>query len=238
MNVNIIRHLPTQNTMVVGGNFSSVGSLSCSSVCALNTASLQWNSLGTGLVGEVYDMVMVNNKLVATGNMTLNNSSLPIAQFDFDKNSWGPFATAELPGPSRAISYDNLTNYLYISGQTQDTSATYFRIWNGQQFNAPVNDLGPGSMINKLSMLPVRNTTAQNIVLASGFINLGPLGNVSAAFYDGKDWIPYFITSNANGEASTSLSSLFFLDPPYITAIIKRKQNIHRNMATYLSFLF
>jgi hypothetical protein len=46
--------------MIVGGNFSSVGSLTCSSVCAFNTANLQWNSLGTGLVGEVSDMALVN----------------------------------------------------------------------------------------------------------------------------------------------------------------------------------
>lgn len=221
-NVNIIRHVPTQNSMVVGGNFSAVGSLACSSVCAFNTGSLQWNSLGSGLVGEVYDMVMINNKLVTSGNMTLNNSPLPIAQFDFDKNSWGPFATAELPGPSRAISYDNITNYLYISGQMQNSSDSYLRIWNGQQFDAPAHELGPGSFISKLSMLPLKNaSSSQNILLASGFINLGELGNVSAAFYDGKSWIPYLVTSNSNGETATSLSSLFFLDQPYIKAVIK-----------------
>lgn len=156
--------------------------------------------------------------------MTLNNSPLPIAQFDFDKNSWGPFATAELPGPSRAISYDNITNYLYISGQMQNSSDSYLRIWNGQQFDAPAHELGPGSFISKLSMLPLKNaSSSQNILLASGFINLGELGNVSAAFYDGKSWIPYLVTSNSNGETATSLSSLFFLDQPYIKAVIKSK---------------
>lgn len=54
---------------------------------------------------------------MASGNFTLNNSPLPIAQFDFTKNTWGPFGTAELPGPSQYLSYDNITNYLYISGQ-------------------------------------------------------------------------------------------------------------------------
>lgn len=46
--------------MVVGGNFSSVGSLTCSSVCAFNTGNFQWNSLGIGLAGEVSDMLLVN----------------------------------------------------------------------------------------------------------------------------------------------------------------------------------
>lgn len=67
--------MPTQNAMVVGGNFSSVGSLPCLSVCSFNTASLQWNSLGSGLIGEVNDMIVVDvsNKLKTKKN---DNSNL------------------------------------------------------------------------------------------------------------------------------------------------------------------
>lgn len=69
-------------------------------------------------------------------------------------------------------------------------------------------------------MLPLIDGNT-NILLATGFINLGELGNVSAAFYDGKSWIPYLVASNANGDSIPTMSSLFFLDQPYISAIIK-----------------
>lgn len=98
--------------------------------------------------------------------------------------------------------------------------ATYLRIWDGQQFKAPVVELGSGSVISKLTLLPLTDTKT-NILLVSGFINLGDMGNVSAAFYDGKIWIPYLVTSNDNGDSISTLSSLFFLDQPYIPAIIK-----------------
>lgn len=49
--------------MVIGGNFSSVDSIVCSSVCSLNTISLQWSNLGSGLAGEVYDFILINVKM-------------------------------------------------------------------------------------------------------------------------------------------------------------------------------
>ncbi|KAI8066107.1 cortical protein marker for cell polarity-domain-containing protein [Thamnidium elegans] len=221
--VNVIRHIPTQNSMIVGGHFGTVGSLPCSSICALNTGNMQWNNLGSGLIGEVYDFLLIDEKLVTTGNLSLNDSPIHIAQFDFKKNTWGPFDTANLPGPSRALSYDNLTNHLYISGETDKTSNAYLRIWDGHQFNLPAVELGPGSVISKMTMLPATNDTSkQNVLLATGFINLGELGNVSAAFYDGQAWIPYLVTSGANGDSVASLSSLFFLDQPYIATVIKK----------------
>lgn len=75
-----------------------------------------------------------------------------------------------------------------------------------------------------MTMLPATNDTSkQNVLLATGFINLGELGNVSAAFYDGQTWIPYLVTSDADGNGVASLSSLFFLDQPYIATVIKSK---------------
>jgi hypothetical protein len=220
--VNIIRHISTQNTMIIGGKFTSLDSMSCSSICSINIKSLQWSTLGSGLTGEVNDVQLINQKLVATGNISLNNSPLTIAEYDFDKNTWGPFGTANLPGPSSSLSYDNITNHVYISGHMNgDYAATYIRIWDGQQFITPKNELGSGSTISSLSMLPVftTNTSSKNVLLVSGFINLGTLGNVSAAFFDGDDWIPYLVTSDANGDISSGLNEIFYLEQiPFIAS--------------------
>ncbi|KAL9555281.1 hypothetical protein MBANPS3_002434 [Mucor bainieri] len=221
--VHIVRHIAARNTMVIGGNFSSVGSLSCACVCSLDISSLQWSSLGSGLVGQVQDVQWINGKLVATGNISLNNSPLTIAEYDYAKSTWGPFGTANLPGPSSALSFDNNTQHVYVSGQSSDASAsTYIRVWDGQQFITPKAELGPGSSISGLSMLPLTTTNAssQNALLVSGFINLGTLGNVSAAFFDGDQWTPYLVTATDNAASSSSrsaLSSVFYLEQiPFI----------------------
>lgn len=42
--------------IVVGGNFSNAGSLSCETICVLDPSTHQWQNLGdNGLSGEVLD---------------------------------------------------------------------------------------------------------------------------------------------------------------------------------------
>ncbi|RCI03412.1 hypothetical protein CU098_005698 [Rhizopus stolonifer] len=213
--VNTIRHVPSLNMMVIGGRFNSIDTAPCTSICGISTTNHSWTTLGSGLAGEVVDIQPINNSLiVASGNLTLDNSSLLIAKYDFKQNTWGPLGTADLPGPSRHIAFDNITQNLYIAGEAN--GSTFLRVWDGQQFMAPDSQLGPGSIIQQLTMLPVMDASAQNILLASGFLNLGTYGNVSAAFFDGKNWIPYLVTSGAQGSSSdVSLGSLFYLDQPY-----------------------
>ncbi|KAI8878452.1 hypothetical protein K501DRAFT_31212 [Backusella circina FSU 941] len=215
--VNMIRHFASQNSIVIGGNFTQVGTLSCASICSLNLKTLQWNALGTGLSGQIFDLNEIDGKLVATGELTLNNNPLQIAEYDFSKNTWGPFSTADLPGPSQYMIYDTAKKSLYITGQGNDSD--YLRIWDGSQFNSPNTDLGAGSSINQLSLLPL-SENENNILLASGFLNLGDK-NVSAAFYDGEDWIPYLVSSSGY-DSDTTLSGLFYLSQPQIVTVINR----------------
>ncbi|KAI7897873.1 cortical protein marker for cell polarity-domain-containing protein [Cokeromyces recurvatus] len=219
-NVNMIRYIHEQDRIIVGGSFNSIGSISCSSICSFNPNSLQWSPLDSGLVGEVIDFQFINGKLVTSGNFTLNNSPLLIAEYDFNRNTWGPFGSANLPGPSKVISYDDISKQLYVSGQVNNSA--YLRIWNGQKFITPSNELGLGSDIVGLTTVPIVNTSAaQNVILASGLINLGSLGNVSAAFFDGENWIPYLVASDSNGISSTSIRNAFYLQQPYIVKNIK-----------------
>jgi hypothetical protein len=41
------------NTVIVAGTFAQAGSLSCQSICSLDTNLMQWNALGDGIQGEV-----------------------------------------------------------------------------------------------------------------------------------------------------------------------------------------
>ncbi|KAI9283270.1 cortical protein marker for cell polarity-domain-containing protein [Sporodiniella umbellata] len=226
--VNVVLSSSSDNQIIIGGNFSSIGNFSCPVVCMLGTADYQWTALGSGLSGEVTDIKFIDDKLVATGNMTLNKSPITIAEYDFSKKVWGPFATANLPGPSVALTHDNITKNTYISGQNAANDTTYLRVWNGQQFNPIDHGLGYGSVISKIYSIPVKHDATQNTLLATGFINLGKMGNVSAAFFDGKSWIPYLVTSSSTplsssslGKSNALLSGLFYFDLPHVASVIK-----------------
>lgn len=58
--VNIARKNPDGTGILVGGRFTHVGSLSCPSLCLLDTRSLQWRSLGTNVSGEISDFDFVS----------------------------------------------------------------------------------------------------------------------------------------------------------------------------------
>jgi hypothetical protein len=64
--VNMIRHFASQNSIVIGGNFTQVGTLSCASVCSLNLKTLQWNALGTGLSGQIFDLNEIDVSLISS----------------------------------------------------------------------------------------------------------------------------------------------------------------------------
>lgn len=45
--------------MLIAGNFSTAGSLSCAAVCTLDPKSHQWNNLGSnGISGDALDFAL------------------------------------------------------------------------------------------------------------------------------------------------------------------------------------
>ncbi|CAO3593495.1 unnamed protein product [Absidia cylindrospora] len=220
--VNMIKYSDADGMVVVGGNFSTGGSLSCYGVCALDMTEYQWNNLGDGILGNVTDFVFIDNKLMVAGNLTLTDGTpVPVAAYDYGGNYWEPISSDStengLPGPCHTVSYDNNTRTTFFAGQTTNTSNAYIRMWNGQKFSSPDQELGPGSMIQQLSVLPTITNTTSNlsgnnkaVLLATGFLNLGlSQGNVSAALYNGTVWIPYLASSAADGTPGL-LSRVFF----------------------------
>lgn len=96
-------------------------------------------------------------------------------------------------------------------------SSAYIRVWDGQQFSTPDVELGPGSSIKQITVLPLKQGetgvnlegSTESVLLVIGLLNLDGYGNVSSAFYNGSQWIPYFVSSAANGTAG-AVGSVFF----------------------------
>ena len=47
----------TKNIVIVAGSFASAGSLQCRAICSWDTSSKQWNTLGSGIQGEIAAVV-------------------------------------------------------------------------------------------------------------------------------------------------------------------------------------
>ncbi|ORX56156.1 hypothetical protein DM01DRAFT_300399 [Hesseltinella vesiculosa] len=219
--VNVIKYSETDGNVIVGGNFSTSGSLSCSGVCLLDIKEYQWNNIGDGVHGNVTDMVFIDNKLVVAGNVSLSSGSVvPVAAYDYSTSTWDALSwdTSDtgLPGSCNAVSFDNSTGTTYLAGRTNTTGA-YVRTWNGQQVSPLGLDFGPGSQIQQLIVVPTKNNSITSdllgngnaMLLATGYLNLNTTGNVSAALYNGTNWIPFLATSTMNG-GSGLFSKIFF----------------------------
>lgn len=72
-------------------------------------------------------------------------------------------------------------------------------------------------MIRQITVLPVKEASnqtnlagdGQSVLLAMGLLNLGEYGNLSSAFYDGSQWIPYLVAAAEDGSID-GLASIFF----------------------------
>ncbi|KAI8150283.1 cortical protein marker for cell polarity-domain-containing protein [Fennellomyces sp. T-0311] len=197
--VNVIQAQPDGNAVFIGGNFSMVGSMQCSSVCKLDTQTRQWNEVTSGISGQVYDIAVANNQITVVGDIAINNSPTYAARTQ--GNSWSAMSdqlsgvpTAVLNGPSEVI----------VAGS--DGNAGYVGTWDGNHFSS-IAQLGPTSDIRQMLFMPIQSAASgaryppntESMLLVVGHLDLQEYGNVSAALFDGNDWFPFTMSTKSDG---------------------------------------
>ncbi|ORX99318.1 hypothetical protein K493DRAFT_212806 [Basidiobolus meristosporus CBS 931.73] len=217
--VNNIQRRPGTSNIIVSGWFKRAGSLDCKNICAWDMKDKQWTSLSSGLEGEVTDMIVANNEILAVGNFVLSSGQGYLASYDFSKSQWRRIESKGgddgLPGAVLSIVQDSSNNVHYVSGQNEKDEC-YIRRWDGSQFSALPTSPLPSSKISRMSIVPTKSSPNANngIVLkvtndsetdgGSALLVVGALvfeqfGNVSAALFDGKEWIPFLVSSKRDG---------------------------------------
>ncbi|CAB4484018.1 hypothetical protein RhiirA5_415984 [Rhizophagus irregularis] len=212
--VNAIKNRAGTSDILVGGKFDKAGSLECKNICIWDSNLKQWKSLGVNdnLSGEIYAMDLIGKKrdrLVVSGNLTLNGNLAYLLKYDFGKSNWEDMrgvGDGKLPGPAVVVFNDfMIDDQFFVSGYAEDSSA-YLRKWTGNNFRNIGEKILPGSKIEALSLLPsngehdsVDYLGDDWLLLVSGSLKLDPIGDVSAALYDGKNMYPYIISSQMNG---------------------------------------
>lgn len=209
--VNAMVFYDDDEKLLVGGRFDNAGSLGCEAACIYDVANTRWeNPSSGGIGGTVTDAKFFDSDTVLlSGNLTVNDSSLNFAVFDF---SSGLFTAA----PSQLGNIDEPNDYVrkfIINEQTSQKLESrmtaygngFLKAYNGSLWS----DISGGIDINdrtrftdmKLLLLTSKNKSrSQNyfdndkILLVSGQFNLTEYGPVNAAFFDGQNWTPYVYT--------------------------------------------
>jgi len=176
----------------------------------------QWNTLALGLSGTIYDIVTFagqdGQRLTAVGDLKIQGNPTHVATLSNTDTFWTTQSNTDaLPGvPTMAV--NGLESDILIAGQqnNNNNNNSYFvgSVTTDGQFASLEANLGPGTNMSQLLLVPVTNTSSeqrfpsgtQNMLLAVGHLNLNGVGNVSAALYDGSLWHPYLLTTQLNGQ--------------------------------------
>ncbi|KAJ3820470.1 cortical protein marker for cell polarity-domain-containing protein [Lentinula raphanica] len=220
----VVRSITTStskaNTIIVAGTFAQAGSLTCQAICSLDTSSNQWNTLGSGISGEVSSVAYAGSNqetLVAAGSIALSDSTeANVAQLTLSNMSWVAVGSgSDIPGPVTALEVNNgNASSIFAAGKTSDNT-TFLSFFDGQNWTTLASTLQKDTVISQLAMVPLQDTHAGNsiiesdrMLMISGALDDSSFGNASSALFDGASFIPYFVSATVSGTAG-SVSSLF-----------------------------
>ncbi|KIK67106.1 hypothetical protein GYMLUDRAFT_37143 [Collybiopsis luxurians FD-317 M1] len=220
----VVRSISTStskaNTIIVAGTFAQAGSSSCQAICSLDTSSNQWNSLGSGIIGEVSTVVYAGNNqdtLIAAGSIALSDhTAANVAQLSFANLSWTAVgSSSDIPGPVTALEVNDANaNSIFAAGKTSE-NATFLSFFDGHNWTTLASTLQKDTVISQLAMVPLQDTHAGNsiiesdrMLMISGSLDDPSFGNASTALFDGASFFPYITSSTVSGTAG-SVSSLF-----------------------------
>ncbi|CEP11286.1 hypothetical protein [Parasitella parasitica] len=207
--VNTVKIHPDGKRIMIGGQFTRVGLFDCVAICIMDPNIRQWNNLALGLEGTIHDIVTYpgqnGQKVTVVGNLQVQSNPTNFATLSGTDTLWTSQPTTEqLPGiPTTAV--NAMESEILIAGTS---SSDYFvGSVNEGKFTSIAANLGPGTNINQLLLVPVKSSTEErfpvgtkNMLLAVGHLNVNSFGNASAALYDGSKWNPYLLTTQLNGQ--------------------------------------
>ncbi|CCH41530.1 Bud site selection protein [Wickerhamomyces ciferrii] len=199
--------------LVVGGDFDGAGSVSCSGLCFYNLNNTQWESLIDSFSGDVKAFRFINETIiVVAGDLELDDHQRKLITYDFN--------STDNQQPDHFDDLDEIVeNFILVDNSTDGriivSGPNYIRAYDGSQWNFIDSDLN-NSTIKDISLLNVSDSNnnnngsyfdSNNVLVASGHLNITGFGYANVAHFNGTHWIPYLIATHQNSTAS--IDSIF-----------------------------
>ncbi|KAJ9496097.1 hypothetical protein H2202_008343 [Exophiala xenobiotica] len=214
--VNAVVPQSGSSAVYVGGAFDQTSQgLSCPSVCMYDTATSQWNTVGTELDGTVMSLFWTSSStLLAIGNLTVAGNQTSLAEYNTKKQTWtttGP----SVPGAVTAFcpATDN-ADHLWIAG-TANNGSTFLIEIDGDNTRPVPDPFSSGTTIQGLQIMSLskRHGSTQYLdndraLLVTGQLNIPNFGNAAAALFNGTTMEPLILATTSNGDPG-SISQVF-----------------------------
>ncbi|KIW15747.1 hypothetical protein PV08_05797 [Exophiala spinifera] len=207
--VNAIVSKTGTSAIYVGGSFDQTSQgLSCPSVCMYDTATNQWNTVGTELAGTVMSLFWTSSStLLATGNLTVAGNQTSLASYNTKEQVWTATTPPGVPGVVTAFcpATDN-ADHMWIAGIANNGS-TFLIELDGDNTRPVPNAFGSGTTIEGLTIMPLSKSHGSSqyldddqALLVSGQLNLTNFGTAAAALFNGTTMTPLILASKSNGD--------------------------------------
>lgn len=199
--------------LVVGGDFDSAGSVSCSGLCFYNLNDTNWESLVDSFSGTVNAFRFINETiLVVAGDLDFDGDSLKLMTYNFNSTSTDqPDHFSSLDDTvEKFILVDNST-----SGRILVSGSNFIQAFDGSSWVSIDEELN-NSTINDISLLNISDSNDNNnesyfdndqVLVASGELNLTTYGYANVAYFNSTNWLPYLIATHENSTAT--INSVF-----------------------------
>ncbi|KIX05819.1 uncharacterized protein Z518_03791 [Rhinocladiella mackenziei CBS 650.93] len=214
--VNAIAPRTSTSAVYIGGAFDRTSQgLSCPSVCMYDTATNQWNTVGTGLEGTVSDLFWTSSStLLATGNLTVQGNQTSLALYDTDSQTWD-VPPNSVPGPVTAFCpATNNADHMWLAG-TANNGSTFLIEVDGDNTRPVVNAFSTGTTIYGLQVMPLSKNHGSTplldddqALLVTGQLNITNFGSAAAALFNGTDMMPLILATTLDGNPGT-ISQVF-----------------------------
>ncbi|EXJ95218.1 hypothetical protein A1O1_00338 [Capronia coronata CBS 617.96] len=215
--VNAIAPQQDTSAVYVGGAFDQTSQgLPCPCVCMYDTATSQWNTVGTELDGTVSALFWTSDStLLAAGNLSVANNQTSLATYDTDSQMWTATSNSAIPGPGTAFcpATDN-ADHLWVAG-TANNGSTFLVEIDGDSSRPVVDAFATGTTIQGLQIMPLSKNHKSTplldddqALLVTGQLNITGFGSAAAALFNGTTMMPLILASTLNGDAG-SISQVF-----------------------------
>lgn len=149
----------------------------------VNSTSNSYTELGNGLNGEVHDVIVFNNKLIAAGNFSLSGSTTVSNIAQWNGVEWLPLATGLNNLVRDLVIYNGKLIALGQFTQAGGVSCPYVGVWDGTSWSTLGTGLSGGFM-GGLTGLVLGN----QLIIGGDFDAAGSIYSPNIIKWNGSSW--------------------------------------------------
>ncbi|KAG5358557.1 Bud site selection protein [Yarrowia sp. B02] len=231
-NVTRLEYRASSSTLVAAGSFNMAGSLMCSAFCLYDMDAARWNSPASSISGVVnYLEFLSNDILLMGGNMTFDDQTASVAQYDFSTGGFSSIMNGnqtDFEAVQIVMTNNDLTN-VYVVGK--GSSGQKLVHWNGTVWDeVSIPGLEDTSYITSLQLLQTGGKKKRDnavtlesdqLLMISGDIQTNQ-GNFSSVLFDGQSVQPFLVTQSKSGQGS--INGFFSQSSTSYSPIHKKKK--------------